>query len=65
MTARRLYASFCFLVMLAIFNRFDEPVEEAAWSLGVSPATHFPQDHVPADISGRALGDAVRLHAFL
>jgi putative spermidine/putrescine transport system permease protein len=27
---------FCFLVMLAIFNRFDSSVEEAAWSLGVS-----------------------------
>src|SRR4051812_35324293 len=29
---------FAFLVMLAIFNRFDSSVEEASWSLGVSPA---------------------------
>ena len=26
---------FAFLVMLAIFNRFDKSVEEASWSLGV------------------------------
>jgi len=35
---------FCFLVMLAIFNRFDGSVEEAAWSLGVSPATGSAAD---------------------
>jgi putative spermidine/putrescine transport system permease protein len=29
---------FAFLVMLAILNRFDASVEEASWSLGVSPA---------------------------
>lgn len=32
---------FAFLVMLAIFNRFDRSTEEAAWSLGVSPARTF------------------------
>ena len=32
---------FAFLVMLAIFNRFDASVEEAAWSLGVPPARTF------------------------
>ena len=32
---------FAFLVMLAIFNRFDPSVEEASWSLGVSPARTF------------------------
>jgi putative spermidine/putrescine transport system permease protein len=32
---------FAFLVMLAIFNRFDASVEEASWSLGVSPARTF------------------------
>ncbi|MGC1271052.1 MAG: ABC transporter permease subunit, partial [Croceibacterium sp.] len=32
---------FAFLVMLAIFNRFDATVEEASWSLGVSPARTF------------------------
>ena len=32
---------FAFLVMLAIFNRFDASVEEAAWSLGVSPVRTF------------------------
>jgi len=32
---------FAFLVMLAIFNRFDASVEEASWSLGVPPARTF------------------------
>lgn len=32
---------FAFLVMLAIFNRFDPTVEEAAWSLGVPPGRTF------------------------
>ena len=32
---------FAFLVMLAIFNRFDSSVEEASWSLGVPPARTF------------------------
>ena len=32
---------FAFLVMLAIFNRFDPTVEEAAWSLGVTPIRTF------------------------
>ena len=32
---------FAFLVMLAIYNRFDSTVEEAAWSLGVSPLRTF------------------------
>jgi putative spermidine/putrescine transport system permease protein len=32
---------FAFLVMLAIFNRFDASVEEAAWSLGVPPTRTF------------------------
>ena len=32
---------FAFLVMLAILNRFDGSVEEASWSLGVSPITTF------------------------
>ncbi len=32
---------FAFLVMLAIFNRFDPTVEEAAWSLGVTPLRTF------------------------
>jgi putative spermidine/putrescine transport system permease protein len=32
---------FAFLVMLAIVNRFDSSVEEAAWSLGVPPARTF------------------------
>ena len=56
---------FAFLVMLAILNRFDASVEEAAWSLGVSPVEDVPQGHVPADLSRRAVGDAVRLHAVL
>src|ERR1700733_7582129 len=32
---------FAFLVMLAIFSRFDKSVEEASWSLGVSPGRTF------------------------
>jgi putative spermidine/putrescine transport system permease protein len=32
---------FAFLVMLAILNRFDGSVEEASWSLGVSPMRTF------------------------
>ena len=56
---------FCFLVMLAIFNRFDGSVEEAAWSLGVSPATTFRKITFPLIFPGRAIGDAVRLHAFI
>jgi putative spermidine/putrescine transport system permease protein len=43
---------FCFLVMLAIFNRFDGSVEEAAWSLGVSPATTFRKITFPLIFPG-------------
>jgi len=32
---------FAFLVMLAIFNRFDKSIEEAAWALGVPPGRTF------------------------
>ncbi len=43
---------FAFLVMLAIFNRFDPSVEEAAWSLGVSPATTFRKVTFPLIFPG-------------
>jgi putative spermidine/putrescine transport system permease protein len=43
---------FAFLVMLAIFNRFDASVEEAAWSLGVSPATTFRKVTFPLIFPG-------------
>jgi putative spermidine/putrescine transport system permease protein len=43
---------FCFLVMLAIFNRFDGSVEEAAWSLGVSPTTTFRKITFPLIFPG-------------
>ena len=43
---------FCFLVMLAIFNRFDSSVEEAAWSLGVSPTTTFRKITFPLIFPG-------------
>ncbi len=43
---------FAFLVMLAIFNRFDSSVEEAAWSLGVSPATTFRKVTFPLIFPG-------------
>lgn len=43
---------FCFLVMLAIFNRFDASVEEAAWSLGVPPARTFRKITFPIIFPG-------------
>jgi putative spermidine/putrescine transport system permease protein len=43
---------FAFLVMLAIFNRFDRSVEEAAWSLGVSPMTTFRRITFPLIFPG-------------
>lgn len=43
---------FAFLVMLAIFNRFDQSVEEAAWSLGVSPAKTFRKVTFPLIFPG-------------
>lgn len=44
--------SFAFLVMLAIFNRFDRSVEEAAWSLGVTPARTFRKITFPLIFPG-------------
>ena len=43
---------FAFLVMLAIFNRFDASVEEAAWSLGVKPARAFRKITFPLIFPG-------------
>lgn len=43
---------FAFLVMLAIFNRFDQTVEEASWSLGVSPAKTFRKVTFPMIFPG-------------
>ena len=43
---------FCFLVMLAILNRFDGSVEEASWSLGVSPARTFRKVTFPLIFPG-------------
>ena len=43
---------FAFLVMLAILNRFDPSVEEAAWSLGVSPAKTFRKVTFPLIFPG-------------
>jgi putative spermidine/putrescine transport system permease protein len=43
---------FAFLVMLAIFNRFDATVEEASWSLGVSPARTFRKIAFPLIFPG-------------
>src|SRR2546423_7752848 len=43
---------FAFLVMLAIFNRFDSSVEEAAWSLGAPPATTFRKVTFPLIFPG-------------
>lgn len=43
---------FCFLVMLAIFNRFDKSVEEASWALGVTPARTFRKVTFPMIFPG-------------
>lgn len=43
---------FAFLVMLAILNRFDASVEEASWSLGVSPWTTFRRVTFPLIFPG-------------
>ena len=43
---------FAFLVMLAILNRFDASVEEAAWSLGVPPARTFRKVTFPLIFPG-------------
>ena len=43
---------FAFLVMLAIFNRFDRSTEEAAWSLGVPPAVTFRKVTFPQIFPG-------------
>lgn len=43
---------FAFLVMLAIFNRFDKSVEEAAWALGVTPARTFRKVTFPMIFPG-------------
>ncbi len=43
---------FAFLVMLAIFNRFDASVEEASWSLGVSPIRTFRKVTFPLIFPG-------------
>lgn len=43
---------FAFLVMLAIFNRFDASVEEAAWALGATPARTFRKVTFPMIFPG-------------
>ncbi len=43
---------FAFLVMLAIFNRFDRSIEEAAWALGVPPARTFRKVTFPIIFPG-------------
>lgn len=43
---------FAFLVMLAIFNRFDPSVEEASWSLGVTPTRTFRKITFPLIFPG-------------
>ncbi len=43
---------FAFLVMLAIFNRFDKSVEEASWTLGVAPGRTFRKVTFPMIFPG-------------
>ena len=45
-----------FLVMLAIFNRFDASVEEASWSLGVSRLDTFRRVVMPLSVRGLITG---------
>jgi len=43
---------FSFLVMLAIFNRFDKSLEEASWMLGVDPVKTFQKVTFPMIFPG-------------
>lgn len=43
---------FAFLVMLAIFNRFDKSIEEASWALGVPPGRTFRKVTFPMIFPG-------------
>ncbi|MEW9921285.1 ABC transporter permease [Marimonas sp. MJW-29] len=43
---------FAFLVMLAIFNRFDKSIEEASWALGVPPGKTFRKVTFPMIFPG-------------
>jgi len=43
---------FAFLVMLAIFNRFDKSIEEASWMLGVPPGRTFRKVTFPMIFPG-------------
>jgi len=43
---------FAFLVMLAIFNRFDARIEEAAWALGATPMRTFRKVTFPIIFPG-------------
>jgi len=43
---------FAFLVMLAIFNRFDRSIEEASWALGVPPGRTFRKITFPMIFPG-------------
>ena len=43
---------FAFLVMLAIFNRFDKSIEEASWALGVPPGRTFRKVTFPLIFPG-------------
>ena len=56
---------FGFLVMLAVWNRYDEHIEEAARDLGANVAHHVPGGDAAARLDGHLRRGAVRVHADL
>ena len=51
---------FAFVVMLAIFNRFDKSVEEVAQNLGANPVNNVQEDHPAGNRAGHSFRRALR-----
>ena len=56
---------FGFLVMMAVFNRFDERLEEAARDMGASEWTVFKEVTFPLILPGVVAAGVVRFHLVL